>query len=226
MSGVDELLAVLQLTDSAFPSGMYTLSHSLEGYQQARAVTPATLPALLAGILSAGAGPSDATAVALAHRACTAGDWPAVAAVDRRLHATKLGREARQATVRTGRQLLDLTREIHRTPELETLAGLDGVRPCRPVVAAVAHAALGVPVEHAVAAELFGLAASLAGAALRLRLTDHRRAQLLLRRLAPAIERATADALARDLADLGGCTPLADLMGARHERAEARLFAS
>ncbi|MGW4815246.1 urease accessory protein, partial [Kitasatospora cineracea] len=38
--GLAALLVSLQLTDSAFPSGFYTLSHGLEGYAQAKAVTP------------------------------------------------------------------------------------------------------------------------------------------------------------------------------------------
>ncbi len=59
-----------------------------------------------------------------------------------------------------------------------------------------------------------------------MRLTDHRRAQVTLRELAPVIEEVTADALTRELADLGGCVPMADVMSGRHECAEARMFAS
>ncbi|MBL1097840.1 urea transporter [Streptomyces sp. 205] len=43
---------------------------------------------------------------------------------------------------------------------------------------------------------------------------------------APVIEETVAAALDRELADLGGCVPMADVMAGRHERAEARLFAS
>ena len=73
---------------------------------------------------------------------------------------------------------------------------------------------------------VFAFANSFAGAALRLRLVDHRGAQVLLRAVAPVIETVTADALARPLADLGGFAPLADVASAFHERAEARLFTS
>ncbi|KOV67635.1 urease accessory protein UreF [Streptomyces sp. MMG1121] len=223
------LLTGLQLTDSAFPSGYYTLSHGLEGYQQAREVTPRTLPALLHDLLRHGVGPADATALALTHRAVTAQDWPTVVAVERRLHATKLGREARQAAVRTGRQLLDLAGEVYGTPQIEryrTLYREGAVRGCQPVVAGVVHAGNGLTAEQAVTCELFAFAASFVGAALRLRLADHRRAQVVLHTAAPVIEETVAAALDRELADLGGCVPMADIMAGRHERAEARLFAS
>ncbi|ASR00448.1 urease accessory UreF family protein [Streptomyces sp. 11-1-2] len=226
---VAALLTGLQLTDSAFPSGYYTLSHGLEGFQQARAVTPRSLPALLHDLLRHSAGPADATALALTHRAVAADDWDGVVAVERRLYATKLGREARQAAVRTGRQLLDLAGEVYGTPQLERYRTLhrDGaVRGCQPVVAGVVHAANGLTTRQAVTCELFAFAASFVGAALRLRLTDHRRAQVVLHGAAPVIEETVAAALDRDLADLGGCVPVADIMAGRHERAEARLFAS
>ncbi|MFJ7244065.1 urease accessory protein UreF [Kitasatospora sp. NPDC098652] len=227
--GLDALLVSLQLTDSAFPSGFYTLSHGLEGYAQAKAVTADTMPGLLADLLRHSVGPADATALALAHRAATAGDWELLAEIDRRLHATKLNRELRLAATRTGRQLLDIARESVGGEPLERYAALvaDKRAPgCQAVAAGVAHASAAVPVHQAVASDLFAFCTSFVGAALRLRLTDHRKAQVVLRAAAPVIREVVADALVRELTDLGGCVPVADAMSGRHERAEARLFAS
>ncbi|MFG3225730.1 urease accessory protein UreF [Kitasatospora sp. NPDC048194] len=227
--GLDALLVSLQLTDSAFPSGFYTLSHGLEGYAQAKAVTPDTVPALLADLLRHSVGPSDATALALAHRAASAGDWELLAETDRRLHATKLNRELRLAATRTGRQLLDIARESLGGEPLDRYAGLVAAKRapgCQAVAAGVAYASAAVPVEQAVAGDLFAFCTSFVGAALRLRLTDHRRAQVVLRAAAPVIQEVVAAALVRESADLGGCVPVADAMSGRHERAEARLFAS
>ncbi|KDN81007.1 urease accessory protein UreF [Kitasatospora cheerisanensis] len=229
LGGLPALLAGLQLADSAFPSGFYTLSHSLEGYAQARAVTPDTLAALLADLLRHAVGPGDATALALAHRAAAAGELTVAARVDRRLHAGKLSREMRQAATRTGRQLLDLAAEVFREPGIADYLRLvkDRQAPgCQAVAAGVVYAAAGVPAAHAVAADLFAFSASFAGAALRLRLTDHRRAQVLLHGAAPVIEETVRAALRRETADLGSTAFASDIMSGRHERAEARLFAS
>ncbi|MGW2850212.1 urease accessory protein UreF [Streptomyces sp. NPDC001274] len=223
------LLVGLQLTDSAFPSGFYTLSHSLEGFAQAGAVDRQSLPALLADLLRHGVGPADATALALAHRATRAGDAAAVVRIDEHLFATKLGREMRQAATRTGRQLLDLAAEVFDRPEITEHFDrvVRGESPGTQAVAAgVVHAAAGVPVRQAVACDLFAFCASFAGAALRLRLTDHRGAQVLLRNAAPVVEETTEAALRRELADVGATVFASDIMSGRHERAEARLFAS
>ncbi|MFI1583697.1 urease accessory protein UreF [Embleya sp. NPDC020630] len=223
------LLVSLQLADSAFPSGFYTLSHSLEGYAQARAVTPETLPDLLADLLRHGVGPGDATALALAHRAAACGDLDSAVVADRRLFAGKLSREMRQAATRTGRQVLDLSAEVFGVPVITDylLRVKERQAPGTQAVAAgIVQAAAGVPVDQAVASDLFAFSASFAGAALRLRLTDHRRAQVLLRGAAPVIEETVRAALARNLADLGSTAFASDIMSGRHERAEARLFAS
>ncbi|OIV39521.1 urease accessory protein [Mangrovactinospora gilvigrisea] len=227
--GLAQLLVSLQLSDSAFPTGYYTLSHGLEGYAQARALDAERLPLLLEDQLLHGVGPSDATALAHAHRAAAAGDWARVAAVDTRLDAAKLSREIRVAATRTGRQLLSLADEVFTLPGTAAYRQIvqDGGAPgSQAVVAGVVYAGTRVPVAQAVASDLFAFCASFAGAALRLRLADHRQAQVLLRRAAPVIEEATREALGRDLADLGATVFAVDVMSARHERAEARLFAS
>ncbi|MDH6130658.1 urease accessory protein [Kitasatospora sp. MAA4] len=226
---LDALLVSLQLTDSAFPSGLYTLSHGLEGYAQAKAVDPEGMPELLADLLRHSVGPADATALALAHRAAEAGDWAGVVAVDERLHASKLNRGLRLASTRTGRQMLDTARLALGGEALERYAELVAAKRspgCQPVAAGVAYASGGVGTEQAVASDLFAFAVSFVGAGLRLRLTDHRRAQTALRAIAPVIQEVTAAALERELADLGGCVPVADAMSGRHERAEARMFAT
>jgi len=222
-------LVAWQLADSAFPSGSYTLSHGLEGYAQDRAIAAAELPGLLDDLLLHAIGPADATALALAHQGASADDWELVRSADERLHASKLTREPRQASLRVGRQLLDLCGEVFPSPPLARLAGLvaAGETPgTQPVVVAVVSAGAGVDCGRAVTTNLFAFCTSFAGAALRLRLADHRSAQTLIRGAAPAIEQASDAALRRRLDDIGGCAPLADVMSARHELAEAKLFAS
>jgi urease accessory protein len=222
-------LVAWQLADSAFPSGGYTLSHGLEGYAQDRALAAAELPELLDDLLLHAIGPADATALALAHRGATADDWELVRGADERLHASKLTREPRQASLRVGRQMLDLCGEVFPSAPLRRLAELvaAGDTPgTQPVVVAVVSAGVGVDRARAVTTNLFAFCSSFAGAALRLRLADHRSAQTLIRGAAPAIEQATDAALLRRLEDIGGCAPLVDVMSARHELAEAKLFAS
>lgn len=226
---VHDLLVSLQLSDSAFPSGFYTMSHGLEGYRQAGAVEGDEVEGLLGGLLLHSVGPGDATALARAHEAVTAQDWERVHLVDQMLFAAKLNAEMRRASVRSGHQLSDIAAETIGGPALERWQrDVQAKRTpgCQPVATAVAYAAAGVGLEQAVASDMSAFAVSFLGAALRLRLLDHRQVQVVLHAVGPVIEEASADAVRRDLADLGGCVPMADAMSAQHERAEARLFAS
>ncbi|GGU97783.1 hypothetical protein GCM10010182_12670 [Actinomadura cremea] len=224
---LEPLLAQLQLTDSGFPSGLYTLSHGLEGHLQLGAVPPDGLGDLLRDLVRA-AGTGDAAALALAHRAVTDGDWDRLVEVDRRLHAIKLNREQRTASVRTGRQVLDTAGPAFDSAPATRLAGLVADRATpgnHAVVVGAVHAGVGVPVRDAVACDLFAFAASCTAATVRLGRVDFRAAQRLLREVRPELVRATATALAaRDQRDLHTSTPVADAVSAAHERAEARLF--
>lgn len=234
------LLTCLQLTDSAFPSGLYALSQTMEGFAQEGLLArdPAGgvdgLLDWLGDLLLHGVAPSDGAAVALAHRAASEGNLTRLLAIDERLFAGKLAHESRDASVRTGRQVLDLASELAREAGW-TVGVLDAwgqavaerrTPGCQAVVTGCVFAAAGVGETDAVTSDLFALASSVAGAALRLRLTDHRGAQRLLTRAAPLVERAVGIAQSTPLEELGATTPMADWAGARHERAEARLFMS
>lgn len=230
---VAQMLVSLQLSDSAFPSGFYTMSHGLEGFHQQGLVDRHTVGDLLDDMLISTVGPGDATAVARAHGAAVRRDWDLVADVDRQLYASKLNAELRVASTRSGRQLIDIVSEAFSgTPGgADVAAWAQRVKSrqtpgCQAIVTGVCYAATGVGVHQAVASDLFAFAVSYAGAALRLRLTDHRSTQVLLRRVQPLIETVAADAAARGAEDMGGFAPAGDIMSAGHERAEARLFTS
>ena len=231
----EALLAVLQLSDSAFPSGRYTLSHGLEAYAQSGLIeTPCAadaLTALLGACIRFGVGPSDGVALACAHRAVDAdGDIEVelVAQVDRRLSAVKLAREAREASTRTGRALLAAAPAVvgARISGYADLVDLGDVPGNHAVALGLLSAVLEVPPFDAVAGELSAYATGWIAAAVRLGLTDHLRAQFVLRRVHPVLVEAAERAVAGDIADIYSSTPLPDVMSMRHEHAELRLFSS
>lgn len=224
-----QLLISLQLSDSAFPSGFYTMSHGLEGFAQAGRVARGDVEGLLADLLTHAVGPGDATALARAHDAAAVGDWRLVQDIDRRLFASKLNTSMRKASVRSGHQVTDLALEVLGGVELKEYNQLIKTKAtpgCQAVASAVAYVAAGVEVERAVVSDLFAFSSSFVGAALRLRVADHRSAQVILHAVNPVIEEVATAAVQRDIEDIGGCTPVADIMSAQHERAEARLFAN
>lgn len=220
-------LGSLQLTDSAFPSGLYTLSHGLEAYAQSGVLRGDDLETLIADMLRFGMGPADGVALVNAHRAAVEIDPDRAAQADLRLTATKLNREARTASVRTGKQLLILASSLFDHPLLAHHAGRvkRGELPGNHAVAlGLAQAALGISRQHSLAGELYAFCAGCASAAIRLALIDHRAAQALLHSLKPVVVETVRENIERDVREIASNLPLADVMAMRHERADVRLF--
>jgi urease accessory protein len=232
---VTAFLAVLQLSDSGLPNGRYTLSQGLETFSHEGLLDipsqPHTLATLLADCVHFGVAPSDGIALACAHRAVApdgAVDVGLVVRADRRLSAVKLARETREASARSGRALLRAAPALGGV----TMSGYEqlidaGEAPGNhAIVLGLLGGVLGVPRVEAVAGELHAFAAGWVAAAVRLGLTDHLTAQLLLRRVRPVLAAAAELAVAGDVGLISACTPLPDVMAMRHEQAGLRLFAN
>lgn len=224
-----EFLSALQLSDSFFPTGLYTLSHGFEAFVQAGLVSTAGVEALLRDYLENVLGPADGVALSHAHRATDEGDLGRLTEIDRRLFAMKLVREVRESSRRVGKRIL--TTAIALKPERLLADYRDAVEAgtC-PGTAAVAlgaaAATLGIPRQEAVLIELYTFTTSLLGAAMRLIRLDHEEAQRILARLKPLMVRLAEENMDRSPAEMRAFAPLIDLMGMAHERASIRLFIS
>jgi urease accessory protein len=228
------LLSTLQLGDTAFPSGRYTLSHGLEelmhtGYLLAPS-DPIRLVGLLVDVLRHGVAPSDGAALACAHEALNREDMLEYALrVDNRLTSVKLAREGREASARTGRALLATATEAFGDASVLGYGALvrSGSAPGNhSVILGLVSAALGVRRERAVAGDLFSFCMSWSAAAVRLGITDHRTAQVLLHRVKPTVVSAARRASTASVSDIRSSTPFLDLMSMRHEQSELRIFAT
>lgn len=239
--GADTLgafLLNLQLADSAFPSGRYTRSAGLESFVQAGYLDVArpveALVELLADYLRYSVGPSDGVALACAHRAVSCCVEPeealvGVTRVDERLTAAQPAREARTASVRSGKAILNTATAVFTDPILTAYA--HRVRSGHPpgnaaVVQGTLTACLGLPRRQALAGELYAFATASAQAAVRLAVLDHRGAQQVLYRLHPVVVEVTAAHVDEEPSRIATNAPLIDVLSMRHERAELRLFAS
>jgi urease accessory protein len=236
MADLRSFYSALQLSDSAFPSGRYTLSYGLEGFVQngELGVDPSgALTNLVSDSIRLSAGPSDGIALACAHRAFdredNSIDLDLVTRTDERLTAVKLVREVRQASARTGKALLAGAETAFDTAALRPYAELvsaGGLPGNHAVVLGLVSASLGIPQLEAVAAELYAVAAGCASAAVRLGLLDHRSSQRLLNRLRPVVAEAALRAVDRDVEEIASSALLPDVMSMRHEQADLRLFAT
>ena len=216
------LLALLQLSDSGFPSGGFTHSYGLEQALNERLVWGVDeIEAYVRSVVLQSAATADARA------ACAAANQDDIASIveaDQALYRTKAASELRQACVSTGHRLVEET-VIHLDAlVLRAYAECisSGESPgCHPVALGVVSGALGVKPGEAASALLIGTANTLLQAAMRLGRISHRDAQAILHRLRPAIA-----SLNLAGGPLAAYHPLQEIASMRHQRAEARLFAS
>ena len=225
--GVASLLAALQLGDSLFPSGGFTLSHGLETLAERGLVSDAdSLHEWIATSVGWQVATSDGVAAAAVWSA--GDDLTLVAEIDRYLLATKLAREPREASLRTGRQLLATlsaidggTVSLYRREVLaERAPGL------QPIVLGLAGRQLGLDRRETVLLLLHLHVAGCLGAALRLIDVDDVETQRIRLALAPTLADAADEALSTPWKEMYACAVQTELMAMIHERATMRLFAS
>jgi urease accessory protein len=215
------MLAALQLGDSSFPSGAFTQSYGLETLVVERAVSSAAdVEAVLAAHLRHRLARADLPALLAAHRAAAEADLDLVLRIDAALTAIKMTREERQASHRMGARLIS---EVRRLAPNAILAS----NPNNAAVAfALAGLAMGLSDRESGFTFAYTFASSLVSASMRLLRMGHGDAQAVLRRSHPLIGQAVDDADTISWSALSPFAPRLELAAARHERLQARLFAS
>ena len=236
------LLRLLQLADSAFPSGAYTLSNGLETMVTDGAIGNADdLAGFVRVYLLAKFARSDLIALLAAHDAADqrtdeAGGPAAdadrverIVAIDGRLTAAKIAAHDRIGSARVGRRL---TTEVARlVPSASLLAFLQAIEDQRTagnaaVAFGLAGRAFGVDQRKTALAASSALVIGFGAAAVRLGLIGHGAAQRLVAEAASEIVLAVDVATRGHWSDLRPSAPQIEVGLAAHETAAARQFAS
>lgn len=224
----DKRLALMQLSDSFFPSGSFTLSHGLESLVQANKMQSVEdFQQFLRSLIHYRVGSSDAVALVHAFRASQQNDDSAIRHVDRVLFAKTPLQEIRESQRKSGRALLMVARSTWSSPRLESLhhdAEVNGAPCLHPIVFALVGHAAQLTETDTVLAFLHSFSTGLLGAAIRLGVLGHIKAQLVLKAIAPDLEIAAQKAALTDLEDMWSCTPFIDIAQMSHKRLAQRLF--
>ena len=220
----------MQLSDSFFPSGAYTLSHGLESLiQQNKIQQPEDLLFFLQILLHNKIGTCDLVALIYAYRGSVANDLEIVRQADSQLYAQTLIVTSRQTQRQSGRALLMVAQSTWQHEQLEILdrdRTLNRFNCLHPVIFGVVGSIAGLNETDTMLAFLHGFVTSLLGAAIRLGGMGHLQAQKILLQLVPDMETVCHIASSMSLNDMWSCTPAIDLAQMRHPRLTSRLFAS
>jgi len=218
----------MQLSDSFFPSGLYTMSNGLETvFDEKRVRSESDVYDFLENILEQQLGPADSVAVSNAYDYAKNGNISGIIQCDEILHSMKLIEETRSASCRAGSQMIKCICAISSTDILDAYSekiSKNESPGTHSVVAGVCSFVLGIKKEQARQMVMYGFCVSITGAALRLGLIDHIQSQKILHQLKPKIQQILEKFKDTKINDCWQFSPGYDLVQMTHEKKFSKMF--
>ncbi len=226
------LLSLLQISDSAFPTGAFAHSLGLEAFFEAGELAGPEDLERAVGLHLDAAATSDCVALRAAYAADALEE---LVHIDRLLSATKLTRELRAASAATGRRFLASVLagvgalNLEGGGLLDEFSSLvrDGGSPGNLAVGyGVVAPHLGAGLEEVLPAYLYSTAAALVAAGQKLIPLGGGVAQRVLHGLGGEILVSVEKSASLEAGDMYAFTPLLDVRSMHHERQRTRLYIS
>jgi urease accessory protein len=227
-----EDIGLLQLSDSFFPTGMYTMSNGLEALFYSREkkliANPDVLLNLLKVYIENQIGPADCTALGAAYEQIIKNNVPKLIEVDNIIFSMKLIEEIRNASSRSGTQLLRCVGSFITDDKLlnEYLKAVSSKKATGvfPVAMAVSAHSLGIARSKAALIMLYGFTVSMVGAALRMGMLQHFDGQMIIHRLRDVLVTTIRSNINRPLTGIWQFAPGIDLIQISHEKMPSKMF--
>ena len=223
-------ISMLQLSDSFFPTGMYTTSSGLEAlFYSNRKITDADgLRDLIKVYLEDQIGPADCSALGNSYEQIQRKDLQKLVEVDNLIFSMKLIEEVRNASTRSGTQVLRCVSSF--ITDNSILNGYqEAIKDKRasgvyPVALAISSNALGISKYKAGLMMLYGFSVSMVGAALRLGVLQHFDGQRIIHELKPSVSEIVEKNIDRPLPGMWQFAPDIDILQIAHERMSSKMF--
>jgi urease accessory protein len=225
-----EELSIMQLCDSFFPTGMYTMSNGLEAlfYSKKKVKDANGLRDLIKVYIEYQIGPADCAALGNSYEYAQGSDLQKLLEVDEILFSMKLIRETREATTRSGIQLVrcvssfiinhEILNNYQEAIKVKQASGVYAV------ALAVVSSALRIPKRKAALMMLYAFSVSLVGAALRLGMIQHLEGQRIVHELKPSMLNTVNNNIDRPLTGMWQFVPDIDIIQITHERMGSKMF--
>ena len=221
---------LMQLSDSFFPSGMFSMSGGLEPLVNDKKITNWNdVQNFILEQIEFQIFPCDCSVLSIALTAVKNNDLKSVIDIDKKFYSMKLPKEIRNATTRSGKQVLSSI--IHMVGsnsrflyEFNKKIKLNESPGTYPVILAIGAACFDIPLESITRMLLYSFSSSVVSAAIRLGLIQHLDAQKILNQLAEPINKIVLENNEKNFQNIWQLSPLTEIYQMNHEHSEGRMF--
>jgi len=226
---IEQELGVMQLSDSFFPTGIFATSNGLEFlFKEKKIQGMKDLTELIEISINQQIGPSDCVALANVIDGANKNDFDKVIEADNIVFATKPIKEIRNASVRSGVQLIKCVSEFVNDNKIlnqyQDNITKNKARGVFPVAFAVCCNALEIKKEKSMAMMLYGFTVSIVGAALRLGLIQHFEGQKIIHSIKPVISKTIKEYSNKSILEIWQFAPQVDISQMSHEKMDSKMF--
>ncbi len=226
---IEQELGVMQLSDSFFPTGIFATSNGLEFLFTEKKIQGMTdLIEMIRINIIQQMGPSDCVALANAFDSANKHDFDKVIEADSIVFATKSIKEIRNASVRSGVQLIKCVSEFVKDDEIlnqyKTNIIKNKAHGIFPVAFAICCNALKIKKEKSMTMLLYGFTVGVVGAAIRLGLIQHFEGQKIIHSIKPIISQTIKEYSNKSLFEMWQFAPQVDIIQMSHEKMDSKMF--
>ena len=230
---MDKEFQIMQLSDSFFPSGIFSMSGGLESLFNQKVITNMQqvydfiLEQIEFQLL-----PCDCNVVKLTMSAVKENDIAIILDIDKKFYSMKLTKDIRNSLVRSGKQVFNcLMYMIESDNEKNSFLNQfrkkieNNETSCTyPVAFGIYAQIFKIPLTSAIKIMLYSFSSSVVSAAIRLGIIQHLEGQKILAELAKPVNNFVSEKLYEKTTDIWQLTPLTEIHQMYHEHNESRMF--
>ncbi len=221
-------LAMMQLSDSFFPTGLYANSNGLEIiFQNNKKITEIEIIQIIQTQLKQQVCPADLIVMINALKFANLKEFEKILEIDEKINSMKNIKETRDASRRSGIQLAKCVNEFLNDEILEkyivfSKKGIISGAYC--VSFGLCASALKLNSQKASLMFLYGFITSIVGAASRMGIIDHIQSQKIIHKLKPVITQMVTENLDKSAKDIWQFAPHFEILQMHHEKIDSKMF--
>ncbi len=225
---------LMQLSDSFFPSGMFSMSGGLESFVNLNKICNSDdVQKFIIEQIEFQLLPCDCAVLSITIDGVKNNDLEKIVEIDNKYYSMKLAKEVRNSSIRSGKQIFNCLKHII----LDSKDNNDMINqfdkkielnetPCTyPVALAITAVYFKIPPQSVMRILLYSFSSSVVSAAIRLGVIQHLVAQKILLSLSENINSIISKTTnEKSVNDVWQLTPLTEIYQMKHEHYESRMF--